>query len=210
MIMIEGKRPRICIDPGHGGHDSGAVGPQGTKESDIVLAISKELMYQLELKKIDSFLTRTDDIYLKLSQRTNKAEGATCFVSIHCNAFSKESAQGIETLYGAPGGRSKALANYLQQAMLKGLKDGKHKNRGIKMSPSKGYPRNLFVLRSAPCPASLVECEFISNPDQEKFLKDPTNQTKIAYALACGIESFLYSLPGGQCVEDSQWDMGLV
>lgn len=207
MIVIEGKRPRICIDAGHGGHDSGAVGPTGLKEADVVLDVAKELMYQLELKKIDSYLTRKDNTFLHLSKRTDLAEGATCLVSIHCNAFTSPSAQGIETLYGAPGGRSKALSNYLQQALMKGLKDGQHKDRGIKMSPSKGYPRNLYVLRNAPCPASLVECEFISNPAREDFLRESTNQTKIAHALACGIESFLYSLPGGQCVPDSEWEL---
>ena len=202
MILIEGKKPLICIDPGHGGHDSGALGPSGQKESDIVLKISKELVYQLELKKIDSFLTREGDTYPSLSKRCELADekDALLFLSIHCNAFNHPNAEGIETLYYNKSGRGKALANYIQQAMMKYCPD--HKNRGIKGSPSKDYKRRLYVLSETSMPAALVECEFISHAEQVKWLEKDETHRQIAHALSEAILSYLRSLPGGQCVEE--------
>ncbi len=92
----------IVIDPGHGGHDPGAVGAKGTKEKDITLAISQRLARRLEAAGFGRVvLTRTDDYYLNLSDRTAVANqyGADLFVSIHCNASENRKAQGSETFF---------------------------------------------------------------------------------------------------------------
>lgn len=78
----------IVLDPGHGGEDDGAVGPSGTKEKDINLKISKKLKQMLENEGFDVILTRDDDRFVTLSDRTKIANeaGADIFISIHCNA----------------------------------------------------------------------------------------------------------------------------
>lgn len=200
MITIKGKKARICIDPGHGGADPGAVGLHGLKEDETVLKVAKELMYQLDLLGVDSLLTRTEDAALSLSARVEKSKDCAAFISIHCNAADARQASGIETVFGAQAGQHKALANYVQQSMMKYFP--KHKDRGLKMSPSMGYPRSLFVLHNAIVPACLVECEFISNEEMEKWLGSEEAIGQIAHALSEGIKSFLMSLPGAVSMEE--------
>lgn len=92
---------KIVIDPGHGGKAPGAVGPNGEREKDITLAVSKEIARRLREKGFEVFLTRDTDVYLPLEERTafanrNKAD---LFVSVHVNANEKDSLQGVETYF---------------------------------------------------------------------------------------------------------------
>jgi N-acetylmuramoyl-L-alanine amidase len=101
-LLTRQRRPtrRIVIDPGHGGFDSGAVGPNGTKEKDVALQIAKRLRSALEKKAgVTPYLTREEDYFLDLSERTVLANryNADLFVSIHCNASENRSAGGTET-----------------------------------------------------------------------------------------------------------------
>ena len=92
----------IVIDPGHGGHDPGAVGLKGIKEKDITLEIGRKLAARLERAGFGRIsLTRTDDYYLNLSDRTAVANqyGADLLVSLHCNANENRKAVGSETFY---------------------------------------------------------------------------------------------------------------
>jgi N-acetylmuramoyl-L-alanine amidase len=86
--MKNNKIDVIVIDPGHGGDDDGAIGPSGIKEKDINLAISLKLKKLLEDEGLSVILTRDDDRFIPLSDRTKIANeaGADMFVSIHCNA----------------------------------------------------------------------------------------------------------------------------
>jgi N-acetylmuramoyl-L-alanine amidase len=109
LAAIEEKQPvrgpsepgieRIVIDPGHGGHDPGAIGPSGLKEKDVVLKIAKRLRKELDKRGYKVFLTRDRDIYLPLEERTAIAntKKADLFLSIHANASRKRGARGIET-----------------------------------------------------------------------------------------------------------------
>jgi N-acetylmuramoyl-L-alanine amidase len=97
-----GKVRRIVVDPGHGGHDPGAVGPGGLKEKDVVLDIGKKLARKIrEELGIDVVMTRSADIFIPLEERTAIANkvNADLFVSIHANASLNKSAAGIETYY---------------------------------------------------------------------------------------------------------------
>ncbi|MEM4657798.1 MAG: N-acetylmuramoyl-L-alanine amidase [Candidatus Methanosuratincola sp.] len=91
----------VVIDPGHGGHDPGAIGPTGVKEKDVNLAIAKALKQRLEqggfVEKV--VLTRHDDRFIPLEERTAIARKhkADLFISIHCNSSKNRNAQGIET-----------------------------------------------------------------------------------------------------------------
>jgi N-acetylmuramoyl-L-alanine amidase len=97
----------IVIDAGHGGHDSGAVSVKGSKEKDVVLAISLKLRDELRerLPGVKIVMTREDDRFLELAERTklaNKA-GGKLFISIHANAARNRSAKGWEVFFLRPG-----------------------------------------------------------------------------------------------------------
>jgi len=97
-----GKIRRIVVDPGHGGHDPGAMSPTGTKEKDIVLQIGLKLSQKIrEELGIDVVMTRSTDVFIELQERTAIANkvGADLFVSIHANASLSRLANGIETYY---------------------------------------------------------------------------------------------------------------
>ena len=93
------KVKRIVIDAGHGGHDSGAIGPSGLQEKDVTLDIALKLAKKLKASGYEVFLTRSDDRFVKLEDRTrfaNKVRG-DLFISIHCNASPNKNTRGIET-----------------------------------------------------------------------------------------------------------------
>ncbi len=96
------KIRRIMIDPGHGGRDPGAIGYNGVKEKDVVLTLAKLLKKELEKNwDVEVFMTREDDRYIPLEERTAMAnsKGADLFLSIHANASRNTHARGIETYY---------------------------------------------------------------------------------------------------------------
>lgn len=194
MIKVKGKQARICIDAGHGGADPGAIGLEGLREATLNLSFAKELMYALELLGIDSEITRTEDVAVAMSARVAAAKDCNAFISIHCNAAENRAAQGMEVVHSARAGLHKALANNVNQSLIKYFPT--HKNRGLKVSPSMDYGRTLFVLANAPVPACLVEVEFISHPEQEKFLGADETKGQVANALAEGIRGFLMGLEG--------------
>ncbi len=96
------KIGRIVIDPGHGGHDTGTIGPTGLEEKDVVLDVGLKLRKLLEQNTgCEVVMTRTDDTFIPLEERTAIAneKGADLFISIHANASPDKSARGIETYY---------------------------------------------------------------------------------------------------------------
>ncbi|HEY1098248.1 MAG TPA: N-acetylmuramoyl-L-alanine amidase [Myxococcota bacterium] len=94
---------RVVIDAGHGGHDTGAIGPSGLREKDVTLALAKLVKDKLavELPDVEVIMTRDDDRTLALQDRTNTANSAAAdlFISIHCNASPLKRVRGVETYY---------------------------------------------------------------------------------------------------------------
>src|SRR5215475_10536405 len=148
---------RICLDSGHGGKDSGAVGPTGLRECDVVLDIVKKMGTILDGMGYDVSFTRLSDIFVELGERCRIANSLKCdyFVSIHCNS-NGPTAEGIETLYKSDAG--KKLANPIQNNLIK---DTGERDRGLKLRG------DLAVLNGTNMPAVLVEVGFISNPKTE-------------------------------------------
>lgn len=93
---------RVIIDPGHGGKDPGAIGPNGLKEKDVVLAVAKKLRTILEKKyNMEVIFTRDRDVFIPLEERTaiaNSRKG-DLFISIHANANRRKKVRGIETYF---------------------------------------------------------------------------------------------------------------
>lgn len=173
---------KICFDAGHGGSDPGAIGPSYIKEKDIVLQIVKLAGKIAKERGFQVIYTRTTDKFLTLSERAKIANKNNCdiFISIHCNAFTKES-HGTET-YGFPKSiEGKKLGLDIQHELLKAIK---LTNRGFKTA-------RFGVLRMTDMPAVLVETAFISNPKEEKLLQSIEFQNKIAMAIIKGTENYL-------------------
>lgn len=103
MIRVLGlKVGRIVLDPGHGGHDTGTIGPEGLREKDLVLDVAKRLGALIEDRLGSEVIyTRTDDTFVPLERRTEIANEAKAdlFLSIHANSSSLRSAAGVETYY---------------------------------------------------------------------------------------------------------------
>ncbi|MEW6430283.1 MAG: N-acetylmuramoyl-L-alanine amidase [Myxococcota bacterium] len=93
------KVKRVVVDAGHGGHDTGAIGKNGTREKDVSLSIAKKLAEKLEAMGLEVVLTRDDDTFVKLEDRTRIAnrEKGDLFISVHCNAAPSPKLHGIET-----------------------------------------------------------------------------------------------------------------
>lgn len=93
------KVRRVVIDAGHGGRDTGAIGPDGTREKDVALAIASKLGRRLEAMGLEIVMTRDDDRFVTLEERTriaNQKKG-DLFISVHCNAAASKALRGIET-----------------------------------------------------------------------------------------------------------------
>jgi len=177
---------KVCIDPGHGGSQPGAVGPNGTLEKDITLAVSLKLRDILKAQGFEVVMTRETDKDVRtrpqeneLQARCNVANNAKgdYFVSIHCNAAESKTAHGTETWYSDKDNKSKVLAKCIQTELVKQIK---RTDRGVKIG-------NYYVTNCTKMPAVLVELAFISNPEEEKLLKDSTFQYKCALGIANGI-----------------------
>jgi len=177
---------KICIDPGHGGGDSGAIGTQPFKleEKDFNLSLASLLEEELEARGHWTIMTRRRDRSLSLPARANLSNriGADLFVSIHANAAGNPAVKGME-VYHFPGSTpGKKAATPILESMVSAFPT--HSNRGVKEA-------NFAVLRLTDMTAVLIETEFITNPKQLQFLADPENQKKMATAIADGIEDIV-------------------
>lgn len=223
------KIGRIVIDAGHGGHDTGTIGPTGLMEKDLCLDVALRLgkIIQQKLPGADVVYTRADDTFIPLEERTNIANQAKAdlFISIHANSSQDHGARGIETYYLNLKGsaeamevaarenataqegvhdlqdlvkkiartekidESKELAIDVQDSLSKKVeKTGKTiRNRGVRKAP-------FVVLIGADMPSILTEISFLSNPADEKLLKQPEQRQRVAEGLYQGVASYLQSM----------------
>lgn len=197
---------RILLDPGHGGGDTGGRGPSGLLEKDLVLEITLQVAARLRGDGYEVRLTREDDRSLSLSQRVQIAADwpADLFVSIHLNSAANTAARGTETFILPAGGHrstadqgsgpfagaqpanrydgpNQVLAFALQRRLLE--RTG-NVDRGIRRA-------RFHVLREAMSPAVLVECAFLTHPEEERRLGDPDYLMQIAEAITLGIQDYL-------------------
>ncbi len=184
----------IIIDAGHGGIDGGAIGKSGTIEKNINLDISKKLKAYIEcggdtcimIREVDEGLyseygtirnKKNED--LKNRKEIIKGYKADLFISIHLNSFPQSQYYGAQVFYPEDNEGSKLLAKRVQEELLVLL------NRGNKRVEKESD--SYYILKNNPVPSILVECGFLSNPEEEKLLKDSEYQSKIAWAAYKGI-----------------------
>ncbi|QVL37038.1 N-acetylmuramoyl-L-alanine amidase family protein [Aminirod propionatiphilus] len=178
---------KICLDPGHGGRDPGAVG-NGWRESDVVLDIALKAESLLQALGFSVAMTRRSDQFVELYRRADFATTtcATLFVSIHANAAASTDACGTEVFHyaGSTLGGLLAQSIYAELRALEGLR-----GRGIKTA-------DFCVLRRTRCPAVLVETAFITNRTDdawadEGYLVTERGRLAMAGAVARGIKAYL-------------------
>lgn len=172
--------PLIVLDAGHGGRDPGAIGPGGTREAHVTLAVTRFLEEELHAMGWQTTLARQDDSEIQLAPRVAVANGqqADLFVSIHCNALDRNWIKGIETYFHNPF--SLGLAQAIHSSLVSRLG-----------SPDRGV-RNakFYVINHTTMPAVLCEIGYLSNPDEEKKLADPAYQRQVAKAIAQGLRNY--------------------
>ena len=183
----EHTRTTLVIDPGHGGIDSGALGADGTRESDINLAIGLKLRALAELYGQDNALIRQDDStkcdyddyseHRDLECRTELtcSERNPVYVSIHQNDYPTGQPSGSQVIYAAGQG-SRELGTITHANLISALYP---KSRRVAEPATK----RLYILSHLKCPAILVECGFVSNTVDLENLKKPGYQTAIAAIL---------------------------
>jgi len=223
------KIGRIVIDAGHGGHDTGTIGPTGLMEKDLCLDVALRLgkLIQLKLPGADVVYTRPDDTFVPLEERTRIANEARAdlFISIHANSSHDAQARGIETYYLNLKGsaeamevaarenasssdgihdledivkriartekidESKEFAQDVQDSLSKNVQKSAKlvKNRGVRKAP-------FVVLIGADMPSILTEISFLSNPADEKMLKQPEHRQRVAEGIYQGVAGYLQSL----------------
>jgi N-acetylmuramoyl-L-alanine amidase len=223
------KIGRIVIDAGHGGHDTGTIGPTGLMEKDLCLDVALRLgkIIQQRLPGADIVYTRSDDTFIPLEERTSIANQAKAdlFISIHANSSQDHAARGVETYYLNLKGtaeamevaarenasseqgvhdledlvkkiarnekidESKEFAEDIQDSLAKRMQKASKtvKNRGVRKAP-------FVVLIGADMPSILTEISFLSNPADEKLLKQPEYRQRVAEGLYQGVASYLQSL----------------
>ncbi|KXG78398.1 Sporulation-specific N-acetylmuramoyl-L-alanine amidase [Fervidicola ferrireducens] len=187
-ITISTRRAKVVIDPGHGGHDPGAVA-NSLRESDITLDLALKVAQELEQLGFDVRLTREDDRYISLEGRAALANqwDADLFVSLHCNAASNPAARGFESyIYSRAQSSTRELARKIHERLAAFLYQFGVPDRGIKEA-------NFYVLRETKSPATLLECLFITNSEDAKLLQDVNWRSRLASEIAQAVAAALSS-----------------
>ena len=220
------KVSRVVIDAGHGGKDTGSVGPTGYSEKDLVLDVAKRLKTLIETELgAEVVMTRNDDTFVPLETRTAIAnqQEADLFISIHANSSKTKTVRGVETFFlnfttskesldtasRENAGSDKSvhqLSDLVKRIVLtEKVTESRELAERVQTSmsrakgtgPDRGVKQAPFVvLIGANMPSILAEISFISNPDEEKVLKTPAYRQHLAEYLLDGVRSYADTLSG--------------
>jgi N-acetylmuramoyl-L-alanine amidase len=174
---------KICIDPGHGGHDPGAIGPTGLRECDVALEIGGLALTMALADDWTILGTRYTDRFVGLQERADIANAAKAdlLVSIHCNGFHKPGAQGFEVWTTRGQTKADPVASLMMTHLGRAMP-----GEPARMDLSDGDPDkegNLCVLRESVCPAVLVEVGFITHPASEARMRGHAWRVRVARAI---------------------------
>lgn len=189
---------RFCVvlDAGHGSPDGGAVGINGTLEKDINLDVVLKLRQILENRGMKVILTREGDSGIfdsnaetihekKVSDMKRRLDiinnsNADLFISVHMNSFTDTTSNGLHVFYSRNHPQAEETAIRIQKKISS--------LTGAKTHVVKTASESLYLMKNPVPPSVLVECGFISNPEEEKLLNDENYRAKIAFAIAEAIE----------------------
>ncbi len=186
----EGLQQRIVIDAGHGQPDGGAVSTQGMAEESLNLSIAQKLEILLREDGWDVVMTREDAEQIGSGKNEDMrrrreiidASGQLLTVSIHQNSFPQDvSVCGPQVFYAPGSEQGKLLAEAIQNALNSVLEPA---------SPRTAAEGDYYIVKSGSVPAVIVECGFLSNPEEEHLLMQSQYQVRIATAIAEGIEKY--------------------
>lgn len=194
------KYTTVIIDAGHGGEDGGTSSASGLVEKDVNLEISQMLCDMLRANGVNVIMTREDDrlLYdrnanyqgrkkkLDLAARLAIADSTpdAIFVSIHMNSFTDPRYSGLQVWYSPNNADSLPLAELIRKTNQEQLQSENH--RLCKEATSA-----INLLHNAKCPAVLVECGFLSNPDEAALFETTDYRQRVAFAIFCAITEFL-------------------
>ena len=188
----------VVIDPGHGGKDPGKVGVSGQLEKNLNLEIALCLKEILKKKGYEVLLTREEDRHLGEGEKFRKTTDLnmrceiintalqknpdTIMVSIHQNSFQNQNVKGAQCFYYQKSEHSKSAAEKLQQKL----------NEKINLEKAKKTKGNnsYYMLINSRCPGVIIECGFLSNPQEEANLADGNYQKNLAETIAEGIGEY--------------------
>lgn len=192
-------RPVIVLDAGHGGLDSGAVGKNGVLEKDVNLSVVKHLQKLLELSGFRTVLTRSEDISIydagvegirnqKLSDMDNRLEiiqsyPDSIFLCIHQNNYTDPQYFGGQMFYNNNNPDNRTLAQIMQNRFAQ-LQPGN--DREIKLTGDE-----LFLLKSNKNPSLMIECGFLSNPEEEAKLGTEEYRQQLAFTIYGGVLEYM-------------------
>lgn len=185
----------LIIDAGHGGFDGGAQSADGTTEQHINLCIARDVQTLCGLFGERSILTRDSEDALdyssgrtihenkvadiKARQRIAEEISNGVFLSIHLNKFEQAQYYGAQTFYSRNNELSQPIAESIQAALIQGIPNGNTRK-------SKPAPETVYLMKKLDCPALIVECGFLSNPDEAAALRDMEYQKRLALCIVCG------------------------
>ena len=191
----------IVIDAGHGSPDEGAESSNGTTEAEINLKIALKVQNLLEQTGSTVILTRSDEneIYdlesntirdKKISDSKNRVKignesSADIFVSIHLNKIPEQQYYGWQCFYNTKNKNSQKLAEKLQENLNKSIQK-ENKRKVMKLD-------TIYIMKNVEIPISIVECGFLSNPEEEKQLQEEEYQNKLAWGIYNGIIEYFYN-----------------
>ncbi len=187
----------IIIDPGHGGRDPGAVGNGDVLEKDLNLDIAKKLKQALTNEGFSVIMTREEDVLLfdpdikgskkeqDLKNRLDIAKecDGAIFVSIHMNKFALESCKGMQVYYSPNNEGSASLALAIKESVNSSLMP--ENKRATKAANS-----SIYLLWRNPLVSVLVECGFLSNPEELEKLSNDSYRQALANAVCEGIKNY--------------------
>lgn len=188
------KGKLIALDAGHGGSDTGAIGPTGVTEKGVTLRVAKALQKLLQAEGATVLMTRTTDTEVS-PKKANASDveelqarcdvgnegNADIFISMHMDSFTNSTPSGTTGYYYTKGSKaSQRLAQYVSEGVVTALGTG---NRGTKSC-------NFYVVKHTDMPATLVEMAFISNDKEEKLMNSEAGINRAAEGILNGLRRF--------------------
>ena len=197
LPTVADSRPLILLDAGHGGFDGGTVASDDTVEKDINLEVTTDLSVVLRLlgyrvsttRKTDTALDDDPTKTIRERKRADMAarlalyDAASLVISIHQNHFPDASCRGTQVFYSTNHPDSEVLAEKIRQATVSRLQPDNRR-------ACKAGSKDILLLHKTTSPAVIVECGFLSNPEERALLKSEHYRRRLALAFADGIVQF--------------------